>query len=147
MNQSRNGFNQYEVSNFAKEGCSSRHNLNYWDNNSYYGFGVAAHGYVDGFRYYNTSSLQSYMDKPDVAEYAHYVTDVEKLEEKIFLGMRKVAGINIEQINSEFNIDFLKKYEIPIKKYEGEFLNITNGLMKFTLKGFMLSNVILSEFI
>lgn len=141
------GFKQYEISNFAKDNYYSRHNVNYWDNNSYYGFGVSAHGYVDGFRYYNTNSIAKYMEKPDVAEYAHHVTVQEKLEEEIFLGMRKASGVNIKQVNEKFDIDFLSKYDSPIKKYKNEFLIVENGFLRFTTKGFMLSNVILSDFI
>ena len=60
----QNGFNQYEVSNFAKEKFVSNHNLNYWDNNSYYGFGVAAHGYINGVRYSNPIALSDYIKNP-----------------------------------------------------------------------------------
>ena len=141
------GFIQYEVSNFAQIGFESRHNMNYWNNNSYYGFGVAAHGYVDGFRYYNTSSLHEYMEKPDVTEYAHHVTDKERLEEEIFLGMRRVSELDIAEINQKYNIDFLKKFDVQLKKYLGEFLLLENGTLKFTTQGFLLSNVILSDFI
>lgn len=141
------GFLQYEISNFAKAGFESKHNLNYWNNNSYYGFGVSAHGYVDGFRYYNTSSLSEYMEKPDVTEYAHHVTDKEKLEEAIFLGLRKASGINLESINRQFSINFEEKFASVIDKYKDQFLVLENGCLKFTTRGFLLSNVILSEFI
>lgn len=143
----KNGFLQYEISNFAKDGYSSKHNLNYWNNNEYYGFGVAAHGYVDGFRYYNTSSIDDYMAKPHVAEYAHHVTVQEALEEEIFLGMRRSSGINILDVNSKYGIDFEKKYESVLKKFDEEFIKRENNRISFASKGFMLSNVILSEFI
>lgn len=141
------GFLQYEISNFAKVDCESRHNLNYWDNNSYYGFGLSAHGYVDGFRYYNSSDMEVYLEKPHISEYAHHVTKQECLEEEIFLGMRRVGGINIPAINKKFDIDFMEKYSCVIEKYVGEFIEISGSNIKFTTKGFMLSNVILAEFI
>ena len=143
----KNGFKQYEISNFSKPGWQSRHNLNYWANNTYYGFGASAHGYVDGFRYYNVSNLEEYIQTPANGEYAHYVTEKEKLEEEIFLGLRKVEGINIENINDKFNINFLQEYSHIINKYASEYINFNNKTLSFTRKGFLLSNVILSEFL
>lgn len=141
------GFSQYEISNFAKLGFESRHNLNYWNNNSYYGFGVAAHGYVDGFRYYNTSDLNEYMEHPAISEYAHHVTVKELEEEEIFLGLRKAAGLNIGNFNEKFGVDFLEKYNSVIKKFGDEFFEIKDGYLRFTTRGFLLSNIILSEFL
>ena len=63
------GFDRYEVSNYAKNGYESRHNLTYWDNEEYYGFGCSAHGYVDGIRYSNYCTLDSYMKCPTSREY------------------------------------------------------------------------------
>ena len=53
----RKKYTHYEVSNFALENYESIHNLNYWNNNEYYGFGLGAHGYIDGIRYENTKNL------------------------------------------------------------------------------------------
>lgn len=142
-----NGFKQYEISNFAHPGFYSRHNINYWNNNSYYGFGVSAHGYTEGFRYYNTSDLNKYISAPVQGEYAHYITDKERLEEEIFLGLRKTVGLNIADVNKKFNIDFANKYDSIIKKYSPEFLHYDGDRIALTRKGFMVSNVILSEFI
>lgn len=141
------GFYQYEISNFAKTNCHSKHNLNYWNNNTYYGFGVAAHGYCDGYRYYNTNSIDKYIQDPTVSEFAHFLSSQEKLQEEIFLGLRKTQGININNINNKYNIDFYKLYCNIIQKYTPEFLVLSDDYLKFTRKGFMLSNVILADFI
>ncbi|HIT93270.1 MAG TPA: radical SAM family heme chaperone HemW [Candidatus Stercorousia faecigallinarum] len=143
-----NGFKHYEISNFCKEGYASRHNLNYWDNNTYYGFGVAAHGYENGIRYYNTSNLDEYINNPLTNKVSHKLTLQEQLEEEIFLGFRKNEGINIEKINKKFNIDFLKKYANTINKYISyKYLKETNTGFKLTNEGILISNTILSEFI
>ncbi len=142
-----NGFIQYEISNFARPNYYSRHNKNYWDNNSYYGFGLSAHGYVNGFRYYNTSDLDAYISAPAQSEYAHFITDKERLEEEIFLGLRKTEGINTHLINKKFNIDFAAKYKNVLGKYSPQFLENNNGHLRLTRRGGMLSNLILSEFI
>ena len=141
-----NGFSRYEVSNFALKGYESKHNLNYWNNAEYYGFGVSAHGYTSGIRYYNTSSIEKYMKYPSQHEYGKFLTNQEKLEEEIFLGFRKTEGINIHNINEKFNIDFENKYKFILEKYNTYFVKTEFGY-KLNTKGTMLSNIILSEFL
>ena len=141
-----NGFYRYEVSNFAKKGYESKHNLNYWDNNEYYGFGAAAHGYVDGVRFYNYSELEKYMANPSTHEYGKTLTEDEKLEEEIFLGFRKREGVNVNKINEKFGIDFENKYKVILEKYS-DFINETPAGYTLNLKGILISNIILAEFI
>lgn len=141
-----NGFYRYEVSNFAKKGYESKHNLNYWDNNEYYGFGAAAHGYVDGVRFYNYSKLEKYMEKPSTHEYGKTLTEDEKLEEEIFLGFRKREGVNVSKIDKKYRIDFGSKYRHILDKYS-DFIEKTPSGYTFNLKGTLISNIILSEFI
>ncbi len=141
-------FEHYEISNFSKKGFNSRHNINYWNNNSYYGFGVASHGYENGIRYFNTSDLNEYINNPTVHKSEHKLTKQEQLEEEIFLGFRKIEGINIEKINQKFDIDFLKKYAVTLNKYLSyKYLSETNAGFKLTTDGILVSNIILSEFL
>ena len=143
-----NGFEHYEISNFSQPGFNSKHNLNYWNNNTYYGFGAAAHGYVDGIRYFNKEILEDYIENPLCREGEHNVTEKEQLEEEIFLGFRRGAGIDVEKLNKKYSIDFEKKYKNILEKYltTGHLLKTNNGY-KFSDEGFMVSNVILSEFL
>ena len=140
------GYRRYEVSNFAKAGRESKHNLNYWNNSEYYGFGVAAHGYVDKVRYYNTSELSKYIDSPTKREFGHIVTKKESLEEEIFLGFRKRSGIDTKRIKELYAVDFETKYKDVLNKYKDYFEKTENGFA-LNLQGSMLSNIILSEFI
>lgn len=142
----QNGCFRYEVSNFAQKGFESRHNLNYWDNNEYYGFGVAAHGYLDGARYSNFTTLEEYLEKPSTHEVGHILSEEEKLEEEIFLGFRKTEGIDCERIKEKFDIDFETKYANILKKYS-DFIERTEKGFALNLKGILVSNIILSEFI
>lgn len=143
-----NGFEHYEISNFSHPGFNSKHNLNYWNNNTYYGFGAAAHGYVDGIRYFNKENLEDYIENPLCRAGEHIVTEKEQLEEEIFLGFRRGAGIDVEKLNKKYSIDFEKKYKNILEKYltTGHLLKTNNGY-KFSDEGFMVSNVILSEFL
>lgn len=143
-----NNFEHYEISNFSKSGYNSKHNLNYWNNNTYYGFGVAAHGYEGDTRYSNTTNLEEYIKNPTTHKNIHKLTKQEQLEEEIFLGFRKMDGINIEKINQKFNIDFRKKYAPIINKYVlYKFLKETNAGFALTNEGILISNTILSEFL
>lgn len=140
------GYNRYEISNFSYKGFESKHNLNYWNNSEYYGFGVAAHGYIDGIRYNNVETLEKYLDNPTSHKNGHIVTNQEKLEEEIFLGFRKENGINIFEINQKFNIDFEEKYKKVIEKYQSKYLIKEKNNYKLTIEGILLSNNILCDF-
>lgn len=117
----KNNYNHYEVSNFAKEGYQSKHNLNYWQNNEYYGFGLGALGFISELRYENTRSFNTYL-KGNYRFNELVLSKREDMENEVILGLRKLEGINI--------VDFFNKYKINIQ----EEFNITpllkNGLLK-----------------
>lgn len=136
-------FNHYEVSNFGKP---SQHNLNYWNNENYYGFGVAAHGYINNVRYSNAETIEEYIQNPTKHSFETKLTAQEQLEEEIFLGFRKMDGINTKLINQKYNIDFEKKYANILKKYDEYFENTQYGY-RFNTQGVLISNNILSEFL
>ena len=141
------GYKRYEISNFALEGFESKHNLNYWDNEEYYGFGIAAHGYIDGIRYSNYCSFEEYLNNPAQHANGHIQTEQEKLEEEIFLGFRKESGINISKIQEKFGINFEEKYQKVLDKFAPEYIEKTHQGYKLTLEGILLSNNILAEFL
>lgn len=141
-----NGFYHYEISNFTKKGFESRHNLNYWNAGEYYGFGCASCGYENKKRYSHTKNPEEYIENPVKLTDKEVLTEQKLLEEYIFLGLRKKQGINISEINKKFGIDFYSKYGFIIKKYENYFEKNENFL-NFNLNGFLVSNIILSEFI
>ncbi len=166
----KEGFKLYEISNFAKQSAeettkntsnqnteqsgknlpefASRHNLNYWNEGEYFGFGISASGFVCGTRYQNTTNFKEYMENKLPTRETSILTDQERLEETIFLGFRKRDGINIYNINEKFNIDFDQKYAAIIKKFlnSGHLEKTQNGY-RLTLSGILVSNLILSEFL
>lgn len=144
----KEGFSHYEISNFSKTGYESRHNLNYWNNENYYGFGAAASGYENNIRYTNQDNIEKYIQNPKLKIFKAEVSDSEKLEEEIFLGLRRTNGIDIGLLNQKFCIDFEDKYKHIIDKYTlSKHLIKTENGYKLTLDGILLSNNILSEFI
>ncbi len=103
----RAGYHHYEVSNFAKPNYESRHNLCYWNNCEYYGFGLGASGYIKGFRYDNTRSIKDYVLGAFKKE-EHLVSRTEMMENEVMLGLRKMKGINLQE--------FFDKYEVNIQE-------------------------------
>lgn len=142
------GFEHYEISNFAKPNYYSKHNSAYWQNKNYYGFGLNASGYEKNIRYKNQSEFESYIKNPLIKEEEVQLSDKNILEEEIILGLRLKTGININNINKKYNIDFIKKYEKIIKTYTAfNLLEIKNNICRLTEKGILLSNEIMCEFI
>ena len=141
-----NSFEHYEISNFSKKGFESKHNLNYWENKPYYGFGCAASGYIEGIRFENQPDLAKYIKNPLSKTSVQKLSKQEQLEEAIFLGFRKIAGINIEEINKIYDIDFNRKYSKILEKYADFFVKTQQG-WALNIQGILISNNILSEFI
>lgn len=137
----KSGIMQYEISNFAKSGFESRHNLKYWHCEEYLGLGPSAHSFIDGKRFYFDRDFQSFMngDSPiqdglggDFTEYA-------------MLGLRLTEGLNEDKVMNRFG------HNIPNELYEKSKIFIDNGYMQktdnglsLTRKGFLISNTILA---
>ena len=94
-------YHHYEVSNFAKEGYESKHNLTYWNNEEYYGFGLGASGYIDDIRYTNTKSLKNYLDGFYHGE-QEILSLKDAMDNELMLGFRKCEGISLEKFKRKF---------------------------------------------
>ena len=108
-----NGYNHYEISNFSKDGYESKHNLTYWNNNEYYGFGLGASGYINNIRYDNTRSFNKYINGEYIKE-SHILDLNETMENEFILGFRKIKGINKKNFKNKYNKD-IKSIEIVNK--------------------------------
>ncbi len=139
------GYKKYEISNYSKDDNECIHNIKYWKNREYIGVGLAAHGFLNGIRYENTKSFKDYIGNNNtVTEYDD--TKEDKLLTKIIMGLRLKDGINISEINTNYEIDFLRKYKFINKFIKEEYLILNNNNLSFTDKGFLLSNEILANF-
>ena len=104
-------YEHYEVSNFAKPGYYSRHNMKYWNNEEYYGFGLGASGYIDGVRYENTRSLTNYIkDKYVLKE--EFLSKTDIMDNEIMLGFRKLKGINLQEFYNKYEINLQEVYDV-----------------------------------
>lgn len=135
-----NGYNHYEISNFSKRGYESRHNLTYWENKQYYGFGLSAHGYINGIRYSNTSDLSEYLHNPLQKSEEKLLTQAEIQEEALFLGLRLRQGVDITPYNGKYDKIFEKYTNLGM-------MELKNNTLRLTVQGVLLSNNILAEFL
>ena len=111
-----NGANHYEISNFSIPGYESKHNLVYWNNEEYYGFGLGASGYIDDIRYQNTKNLKEYLLGNYVLE-KEILGLKEKMDYEIMLGLRKLKGINILEFKNKYSKDIEEVYNLkPLLK-------------------------------
>lgn len=149
---SESGLRQYEISNFAKEGYESVHNKLYWQNRSYAGAGAGAHGYAGGIRYSNHGPLKKYMNavkegRRPVFE-QHQVTEIEEMEEEMFLGLRMTEGVRFDTFRERFGKELNDVYGSRIRELSDQDLLTADGeSVRLTRKGIFLGNEVFQEFL
>lgn len=146
----KNGYQQYEISNFARPGRESRHNRNYWQRKCYLGVGPSAHSFFDGQRWANVRSLPIYQRKLDANElpvdFEESIDRDKALEEALLLGLRQKEGIYLEDFKKEFGFDLEEeKRELLDKLTSQSLASKENGNLRLTTLGFYVSDRIISE--
>ena len=143
------GYRHYEISNFAKPGFESRHNLKYWHDEPYIGFGPAAHSCIDGKRFYNPSDLGQYIETQGNCSLLEESGPVQDASERMMLGLRLAEGIDLSQIGRlDTNFDtaaqqaFLKKAAVFEK---AGLLTVTGSRVSLTEEGMLVSNMLLAS--
>lgn len=145
------GFEHYEISNFSKPGFESRHNLVYWDNAEYYGLGAGASGYVDGIRYKNHGPIRHYLEAVEAGKARiteEHLTLEEKMEEELFLGLRKKTGVSKARFEEKFGISFDQRYgQVVASLTEQGLLVPDDKQVRMTKKGLFLGDTVAEKFI
>ncbi len=147
------GYRHYEISNFARQDFASRHNLRYWLDEKYLGFGVAAHSYFKNQRYAYTSDMEAYMQEMEQPQSMSAIlsecADIDvftKETEYVMLRMRLFDGVRLQAYRETFGKDFVKKYGEKLQRYvDGGFVKLDGVRCAFTVKGMYVSNYILSD--
>lgn len=107
----KKGYSHYEVSNFARNNKYSRHNVIYWNNDEYYGFGLGSHGYVNDNRYENTRSLTKYLNNEFRFDEV-LVSTLEAMENEVMLGLRKLSGVSVEDFEKRFKKSIFDVFKV-----------------------------------
>ena len=151
------GYERYEISNYARPGFECRHNVGYWTGTGYLGLGLGASSYLEGCRFHNTSDFQNYVSAhlDDEAEFCQALRqDMEqlsvksKMEEFMFLGLRLTRGVSAEGFITRFGQSIRNVYGGVIDKLEREgLLEHKNGYYHLTERGLDLSNYAMSLFL
>ncbi len=146
------GFEQYEISNFAKPGYGCRHNIKYWKMEPFLGFGTAAHSFWNGTRYSNTTDTLAYIEKLNnrqkPVEQVQEETETDLLQDAVITAFRMTEGVDVAALNEQFSIDFASQYQTVLEKYlQSGHLKKTKKGYAFTDSGVEISNYILSDFL
>ena len=148
------GYVHYEISNFAKPGFESKHNLSCWNQEEYIGIGVAAHSYTNDVRYSNIDSIEEYIknyeedNETDNFVFHEKQTKISKMKEFMMLGLRKIQGIRIQDFKNKFGENPIYLYRKELEKLVNEeLLEIDGDIIKLTNKGIDLANLVWEEFV
>ena len=149
-----NGYKHYEISNFAKDGYESKHNMNCWKQKEYIGIGLAAHSYRDITRYSNTSQLGEYIRnvQKENLERNRIIHEIQKEDdtkrEYMLLGLRQIGGVQISKFKEKFGDNPIYLFREQLKKLcEQNLIIIDKDNIKLTNKGIDLANLVWAEFV
>lgn len=158
----QNNYERYEISNYARKGFACRHNVGYWKRREYLGFGIGAASLYHGKRFNNVAEIQDYIETlgfiktvevqerllKKVEEDLHVLSKKEQMEEFMFLGLRMIKGISIQEFDRQFDGSFAGIYgEIVDRFVEKGLLEKKKGYVRLTKRGIDISNYVMSEFL
>jgi oxygen-independent coproporphyrinogen-3 oxidase len=149
----QNGLCQYEISNFARAGRQSRHNLKYWRRQPYLGFGLDAHSMLrtpqgSALRFSNTAVLAEYLRGPETAEEVRRLSPAEELEEAWFLGLRLREGVAWQALAAEFGRGSVEIFLPVVRELCNlDLLTDEAGLVRLTSRGVLFSNEVFARFL
>ncbi len=153
------GYEQYEISNFARPGFHSRHNAIYWERKSYVGLGAGAASFIEkapgaryGIRFRNECEPDDYIHLVekggDAKRDREIVTAAGALAETVFLGMRMLRGVSISAIEGRFGFDFRKRFDKPLRLLKAlDLVEETGDRLRLTRKGLFLSDEVFAHFV
>jgi len=148
----QNGYDRYEISNYAKNGRLCRHNAVYWTRGNYVGFGLGASSMVENCRWKNTENMEQYLQfnsqEQSVKEDCHELDIKECMEEFMFLGLRMMQGVSVSEFQILYGHTIEEVYGSVLNKWQNTgYLIRQNGYIRLTEKGIDVSNVIMADFL
>ena len=146
------GYEQYEISNFARPGHRCRHNANYWDNGDYLGFGVGAASFRDGERSVHTKSLDEYVEAAlsgcPIPAQSERLEGVQRAGEAIMLALRTAQGVGLAEFKERYGIDVVRRYASVVSRFaELGLLERTEDRVRLTGRGRFVANDVCGAFL
>jgi oxygen-independent coproporphyrinogen III oxidase len=146
------GYEQYEISNVARPGRRSRHNLKYWQDEEWLGFGCGAHSTVAGARWKNVSGTEDYIDRvrrgTSTAVDIHRLTAIEQLGDALFTGLRLADGVNLTLVNTRYGVDVWERYGAELVPFiEPGLLEVSGDRLRLTRRGMLLAHEVMAVFV
>jgi oxygen-independent coproporphyrinogen-3 oxidase len=146
------GLSQYEISNVARAGRESRHNMKYWSGGEWMAFGCGAHGTRNGRRWRNVSSTADYVarvsDGLEVIAESRPLEARERAEEALFMGLRLTRGLDLDQVGARHGVHVWERYGEALQPFvESKHLEYTPPVLRLTREGMLLANEVLAVFV
>jgi oxygen-independent coproporphyrinogen-3 oxidase len=146
------GYSQYEISNVARPGRVSRHNLKYWRDGEWMAFGCGAHGTRDGRRWRNVAGTEDYIHRVasqlETAVEVRVLSEQERLEEALFTGLRLTDGLPVREIDAVFRVDVWERYGAALQRFvSAGLLERSPEVLRLTREGMLLANEVCSVFV
>jgi oxygen-independent coproporphyrinogen-3 oxidase len=146
------GYRQYEISNVARPGAESRHNLKYWQDGEWLGFGCGAHSTRDGIRWKNVSATEDYISRVGagqaLAVERRRLTDLERAEEALFTGLRLASGVDLTAVGIRYGVDTWARFGPGLAPFITEgMLRRAGDRIQLTREGMLVANEIMAVFV
>ena len=146
------GYRQYEISNVARPGRESRHNLKYWQDGAWLGFGCGAHSTRDGIRWKNVSSTHEYIERVAASAPLRVEQRVlrpsDRLEEALFTGLRLTDGIDLQAVGDRYGVDVWARFGWALEPFVADDLLVREGArLRLTREGMLVANEIMAVFV
>jgi oxygen-independent coproporphyrinogen-3 oxidase len=146
------GYGQYEISNVCREGRESRHNLKYWTDGAWLGFGCGAHSTRDGTRWKNVSATVEYVDRvargESVAVECHVMSHDERLGDALFTGLRLTGGVDLARIEARYGLDVWARYGSELQPFVTAGLLVRDSdCLRLTREGMLVANEVMQVFV
>jgi oxygen-independent coproporphyrinogen-3 oxidase len=146
------GYRQYEISNVARAGRESRHNLKYWEDGEWLGFGCGAHSTRSGVRWRNVSSTEEYVSRVSAGESPiaerRPMDRIERLEDALFTGLRLTAGVDAARVGARYGVDVWDRFGEKLRPYtEAGLLRREGSRLRLTREGMLVANEIMAAFV
>jgi oxygen-independent coproporphyrinogen-3 oxidase len=146
------GYVQYEISNVARPGRESRHNLKYWTDGEWLGFGCGAHSTRRGVRWKNRAATEEYISAVTAggqpATERRVLTDAERLEEALFMGLRLTDGLDLQEVKNRYAVDVWREYGGELQPFvDGGLLVYDGRSLRMPRQGMLLAHEVMAVFI